>query len=121
MLTTYMLFLLRPEQSELELVKVVLQHMFGVTGLKVNPFKSSCFSLGITRNDSLALANELGCTTSDLPEPYLGKKLHHSNPTKTDFLPLIQKINRFGLESLYFIFCTNAGQISTAKSWLAYS
>lgn len=94
--TIYMLLLLRPEQSELELVKVVLQHMFGVTGLKVNPLKSSCFSLGITRNDSLALANELGCTTSDLPEPYLGKKLHNSNPTKTYLLPLIHKINRVG-------------------------
>ncbi|WVZ75824.1 hypothetical protein U9M48_023853 [Paspalum notatum var. saurae] len=82
----------RPSHSDLRLVKEILECFGHVSGLRCNLSKSSAAPIQCSTDDIALISGELACTVSNFPCTYLGLPLTIKKPTKSDLLPLVDKV-----------------------------
>ncbi len=67
--------------------------VFGqISGLRTNMMKSSCIPIHCLEDDLEVISNELSCEVASFPCSYLGLPLTIRKSTKTDLLPLVDKV-----------------------------
>lgn len=75
-------------------LKIVLNRFAESTGLKVNFHKSELIPINLTDQQTNVLAAELGYMVGSMPFTYLGLPLGTMRPSMTDFMPLVDRIER---------------------------
>lgn len=88
------------------------------SGLHINYDKSSFLPLNLSRRRTRCAAAILGCAQTTLPIPYLGMPLTLKNPSRRDFIPLIEKVRR-RVEGWQCKFLSRGGRLVLIKSVLA--
>ncbi|XP_010530574.2 PREDICTED: uncharacterized protein LOC104807150 isoform X3 [Tarenaya hassleriana] len=78
-------------QSLME-VKRVLHDFSNLSGLQINPEKSELFLAGCSIDEQIAISTAVGIGMGHLPVRYLGVPLSPTRLSKTDYLPLLQKV-----------------------------
>jgi len=84
---------LRPSCTDLQTIKLILDYFGHASGLRINLAKSSLSPIHCSETDLLLTSEILSCPVKDFPCTYLGLPLSLRKPTKTEFLPLIDKLN----------------------------
>ncbi|XP_078178924.1 uncharacterized protein LOC144573109 [Carex rostrata] len=74
--------------------KLILRLFTSVSGLEVNYAKSTFVPLNIPEADMGWIRAVMGCSQTDFPVTYLGMPLTLKRPSKQQFLPLIEKIEK---------------------------
>ena len=83
---------LKPEIMDLSVVRDLL-HCFGVvSGLKTNLVKSSAIPIQCSDEDIKRTEDILSCSVGNFPCTYLGIPLTIAKPTRSDLMPLIDKV-----------------------------
>ena len=82
---------LRPSCTDLQTIKLILDYFGHASGLRINLAKSSVSPIHCSETDLLLTSEILSCPVKDFPCTYLGLPLSLRKPTKTEFLPLIDK------------------------------
>ena len=75
-------------------LKGVLNDFAVSTGLRINFQKSNLIPINISAEKASDLANVFACTVGSLPFTYLGLPLGTTKPTMTEFMPLIDRVER---------------------------
>ncbi len=75
------------------IIKLILDGFSNSSGLKINYDKSSITPIHLPWAQTLSLGNVFACPPQDFPLRYLGLPLSPRKPRKTDFLPLIEKLD----------------------------
>lgn len=96
------LIILEGDPCQLFFLKTLLNNFSESTGLKVNFSKSMMLPINITDERLDLLARTFGCSKGSLPFPYLGLPLGLTKPKIQDFLPLVNKCERWlgGISSM---------------------
>nr|CAD1820604.1 unnamed protein product [Ananas comosus var. bracteatus] len=74
-------------------IKLILDAFSASSGLKINYHKSTIIPISLQGNQASSLANIFGCFTHGFPFKYLGLPLSPKKLRKTDYLPLIEKLD----------------------------
>ncbi len=77
-----------------EVIKVVLDAFSSASGLKINYAKSSIIPINLASSQASELASFLGCSSFGFPFTYLGLPLSPKALSKSDYLPLIEKLDK---------------------------
>ncbi len=77
-----------------EVIKIVLDAFSAASGLKINFSKSRIIPINMESSQATRIARIFGCTTDGFPFTYLGLPLSPKALHKTDYLPLIEKIDK---------------------------
>ncbi len=77
-----------------EVIKVVLDAFSSASGLKINYAKSSIIPINLASSQASGLASFFGCSTNGFPFTYLGLPLSPKALSKTDYLTLIEKLDK---------------------------
>ncbi len=75
-------------------IRTVLDAFSTVSGLKVNFTKSALIPINLPSAHFEGLANLFGCSVASFPITYLGLPLSPRAPSRVDFLPLIEKLDK---------------------------
>lgn len=110
---------LRPTSGDLSLIKQILEVFGQISGLRTNMTKSSCTPIHCLEDDLEVISNELSCEVKNFPCSYLGLPLTIRKSTKTDLLPLVDKVAD-NLPSWKASLMNRVGQLITVRwsSWL---
>lgn len=73
-------------------LKLVLRLFSKISGLQINFDKSSFCPINLNQYETWMVATIMGCAQTQMPVPYLGMPLSIKSPCRSDFLPLIEKI-----------------------------
>ena len=88
------LFLLDPDQSNIQKVHTILNFFSMCSGLKINMNKSSLAGIHMEDEEVMALAAVVGCEKGSWPMKYLGLPLG-GNPNSTEFWnPVVEKVGK---------------------------
>ncbi|KAL5550481.1 hypothetical protein UlMin_000657 [Ulmus minor] len=88
------LFLLDPDQSNIQKVHTILNFFSMCSGLKINMNKSSLAGIHMEDEEVMALAAVVGCEKGSSPMKYLGLPLG-GNPNSTEFWnPVVEKVGK---------------------------
>ncbi|KAL5548696.1 hypothetical protein UlMin_003927 [Ulmus minor] len=88
------LFLLDPDQSNIQKVHTILNFFSMCSGLKINMNKSSLAGIHMEDEEVMALAAVVGCEKGYWPMKYLGLPLG-GNPNSTEFWnPVVEKVGK---------------------------
>jgi hypothetical protein len=104
-------------QTQLLLLKEILQKIALSSGLKVNYHKSCLVPINIDHEKATTLANVFGCTVGDFPFTYLGLPLGLTKPQVKDYAPLICRIEKRLSASSQFL--TYAGRLQLVNSLIS--
>nr|CAD1828004.1 unnamed protein product [Ananas comosus var. bracteatus] len=74
-------------------IKLILDAFSACSGLKINYKKSAITPTSLQGNQASTLANFFGCSTQGFPFKYFGLPLSPKKLRKTDYLPLIEKLD----------------------------
>ncbi len=77
-----------------KVIKIILEAFAGCSRLNINFGKSSNSPLHLSGSTSAKLAALLGCSSCDFPLNYLGLPLSPKALRKSDFLPIIEKVDK---------------------------
>ncbi len=77
-----------------EVIKVVLDDFSATSGLKINFAKSNIIPINLESSQASRLARFFGCSTVGFPITYLGLPLSTRALRNSDYLPLIEKLDR---------------------------
>jgi hypothetical protein len=83
---------LRPARNDILLISQMMKFFGHASGLHTNLSKSSICPINCSSDDLLLLSELLECEIKDFPCKYLGISLTLRKPTRSDLLPLIDKI-----------------------------
>jgi hypothetical protein len=83
---------LRPSESNMLVVRDILELFGQASGLRGNLAKSSASPISCSPDDFVRIADCLSCEIKDFPVKYLGLPLCLRRPSKEDFLSLIDKV-----------------------------
>nr|CAD1822962.1 unnamed protein product [Ananas comosus var. bracteatus] len=75
-------------------IKLILDGFSENSGLNINYNKSAIIPINLSQEQSSALSSSLGCSTQDFPFTYLGLPLTPKPLSKSEYLPLIEKIDK---------------------------
>lgn len=87
------LFFIKPEVQQLQILQIALTVFSKVSGLATNPHKSELLFSDPQPQDTTQLSMVLGCKVSEFPFTYLGLPLSNKRLPKAAYLPLIHKLN----------------------------
>lgn len=82
---------LRPSESNMLVVRDILELFGQASGLRSNLAKSSVSPISCSPDDFVRIADCLSCEIKDFPVKYLGLPLCLRRPSKEDFLSLIDE------------------------------
>lgn len=88
--------------------KLILRLFTSVYGLEVNYAKSTFIPLNVPNADMGWIRAVMGCSQTSFPMTYLGMPLTLKRPTKQQFLPLVEKIEK-RLEGWQMRGCSQGG------------
>lgn len=88
------ILVLPAEEKQLTHLKEILHLYASSTGLKINFHKSNLVPINIEADRAKELADIFGCAVASMPFTYLGLPLGTTHPSVTDFLPLVDRIER---------------------------
>lgn len=88
------ILVLLDEDGQLLHLKEILQHYATSTGLKINFHKSNLIPINLSADRASELAEIFGCVVASMPFTYLGLPLGTTQPSITDFFPLVDRIKR---------------------------
>ncbi|XP_078150208.1 uncharacterized protein LOC144545516 [Carex rostrata] len=88
------LFLINPEDQQLNFLKIILTIFGDLSGLHVNMQKSELIITGITTQEIGSKAVIMGCKPSKFPMKYLGMPLSNKKLDKSQYQPLITKMEK---------------------------
>lgn len=97
------------DESQLALLKEILDKLSLSSGLKVNFHKSCLLPINIDHTKVNALASSFGCLVGSFPFTYLGLPIGLTKPQVKDYAPLICRIERRMSASSQFL--TQAGRL----------
>lgn len=83
---------LRPVVSDLCMIKEILEGFGHAAGLRCNMSKSSVTPIQCSEDDIALVSQELACVVISFPVTYLGIPLTINKPSKSDLLPLVDKV-----------------------------
>lgn len=89
------LLLVRGDVSAIVALKQVLDMFSRATGLDINYHKSTFVPMNISREDTVRMANILGCNIESFPQTYLGLPLTPHKIRVSDYQPLITRVDRY--------------------------
>nr|CAD1839573.1 unnamed protein product [Ananas comosus var. bracteatus] len=73
--------------------KLILDDFAACSGLRINYDKSSLTPINLSEAQATSLASSFGCTVKAFPICYLGLPLSPTRLTRSDYMPLIEKID----------------------------
>ena len=88
------LMLLPPDLASINRVKILLYLFELLSRLSINFNKSSIYPLGPPRLDLLQVLDVLHCNIGSFPFTYLGLPLTPTTLSKTDWQPLLDRIDK---------------------------
>lgn len=88
------LFFIKPEQQQIQLLKIVTMVYTSISGLKINFEKSEIVTTGDNTIQDSTIAQMMECRQGTLPMQYLGLPLSDSTLTRQAYLNLIHKIKK---------------------------
>lgn len=91
--TDDMLLFFGGSSSSAAVIKLILDAFSSSSRLKINYQKSAIITISLQGNQASSLANIFGCSTYGFPFKYLGLPLSAKKLRKTDYLPLIEKLD----------------------------
>jgi hypothetical protein len=106
---------LKPEHGDLSVVRDLLQCFGTVSRLKTNLIKSSAIPIQCSEEDIECTSSILSCSVGSFPCSYLGIPLTILKPTKSDLLPLVDKVANM-LPGWKAPLLTKAGRLVIVKS-----
>ncbi|XP_077239712.1 uncharacterized protein LOC143880611 [Tasmannia lanceolata] len=83
-----------PQASKILNLKAILRCYEIVTGLRSNFSKSRLYAMNIDEAEASRLANIMGCPLESLPSSYLGLPLGMGRPHKSEWDPIVERIER---------------------------
>ncbi|KAL5566610.1 hypothetical protein UlMin_029774 [Ulmus minor] len=112
------LFLLDPDQSNIQKVHTILNFFSMCSGLKINMNKSSLAGIHMEDEEVMALAAVVGCEKGSWPMKYLGLPLG-GNPNSTEFWnPVVEKVGK-RLDGWKKSFLSKGGRLTMIQSVLS--
>lgn len=106
--------ILQGNESQLILLKGILEKISQSSGLKVNYHKSCLVPINIDQDRATALANTFGSIVGSFPFTYLGLPMGLTKPLVKDFAPLICRIERRMSATSQFL--SQAGRLQLVNS-----
>lgn len=103
------ILIMQGDESQLALLKEILDKLSLSSGLKVNFHKSCLLPINIDHTKVNALASSFGCLVGSFPFTYLGLPIGLTKPQVKDYAPLICRIERRMSASSQFL--TQAGRL----------
>ena len=88
------LLFLKADKKMIVVLRWLLLGFENLSGMKINFDKSEMVPLNISEEDGQELARLLGCKVVKLPIMYLGVPLHWRKLSESDWLPLIEKLEK---------------------------
>jgi mannosylglycoprotein endo-beta-mannosidase len=88
------LFIVKPEEQQIQVLKIGLIVFEAISGLAVNMQKSELILTEQDEQLALRLVNILGCELGAFPITYLGLPLSNKKLKRTAYIPLIQRFNK---------------------------
>lgn len=86
--------IVRADITTMITLKLVLRFFSNISGLQINYAKSVFLPLNLTPQQQAEVRVIFGCAETELPITYLGMSLTINQPKRSDFMPLIEKIER---------------------------
>lgn len=86
--------IVRADITTMITLKLVLRFFSNISGLQINYAKSVFLPLNLTPQQQAEVRVIFGCAKTELPITYLGMSLTINQPKRSDFMPLIEKIER---------------------------
>jgi retron-type reverse transcriptase len=88
------LIIMPADETQILLMKNILEQYANSTGLKINFYKSSLVPINISTDSASDMAGILGCKTASMPFTYLGLPLGTTKPSVQELMPLVDRIER---------------------------